>query len=200
MLNNGQSCIAAKRFIIHTDVYDRFMEAFVGRFEALKHGDPIDDSTDLGPMAMERLRDRLLQQVRSLTAAGATRITGAEAIDGPGYFVRPGIIAGKPRERNGFDEELFGPVAWVLRCESADEAFSLANATQYGLGSSVWTQEADEMERARLELDCGATFINTMVKSDPRMPFGGVKASGYGRELARDGIMEFVNRKTFVIA
>jgi succinate-semialdehyde dehydrogenase/glutarate-semialdehyde dehydrogenase len=200
MLNNGQSCIAAKRFIVHADVYDRFMNGFVERFEALTVGDPLEASTDVGPMAMKRLRERLLGQVEKLIAGGATRLTGADTVDGPGYFFRPGIISGLPAGAEPFDEELFGPVAWVLKAASFDEALSLANATQYGLGSSVWTQEQTEIERVRHELDCGATFINAMVKSDPRLPFGGIRNSGYGRELARDGIVEFVNRKTFVIA
>ncbi|HUF74618.1 MAG TPA: NAD-dependent succinate-semialdehyde dehydrogenase [Gammaproteobacteria bacterium] len=199
MLNNGQSCIAAKRFIVHADVFDRFVGGFVERFEALKVGDPLEESTDMGPMAMDRLRRRLESQVDRLLELGAERLAGAVPMDGEGYFFRPGILSGIDPNAPAFDEELFGPVAWVLRAESFDRALALANQTQYGLGSSLWTQDANEINRAFREVESGATFVNSLVKSDPRLPFGGIKQSGYGRELARDGIIEFVNRKTVVV-
>ena len=130
---------------------------------------------------------------------GAKRLTGAKIIDGPGYFYRPGILYGIAADAPDFDEELFGPVAWLLRADTFDDAIALANSTAYGLGSSVWTLDDNEIVSAFRELDAGATFVNSLVQSDPRLPFGGIKASGYGRELARDGILEFVNRKTVVI-
>jgi succinate-semialdehyde dehydrogenase/glutarate-semialdehyde dehydrogenase len=199
LLNNGQSCIAAKRFIVHADILDRFMDGFVGRFDALTVGDPVEESTDVGPLAMPRLRQRLLDQIQKLIAAGSRRVTGAQSVAGPGYFFRPGIVQGSAENSTGFDEELFGPVAWVLGAADFDQALSIANATSYGLGSSLWTTDSREIECARRELNCGATFVNSAVSSDPRLPFGGTKKSGHGRELARDGIIEFVNRKTFVI-
>lgn len=199
MLNNGQSCIAAKRFIVHAEVFDRFVDGFVERFEALRVGDPVDETTDMGPLAMDRLRRRLEGQVETLIERGAERLTGARPIDGEGYFFRPGILTGIAADAPAFDEELFGPVAWVLRAGSFDEALALANATQYGLGSSLWTEDTSEIDRAFREIESGATFVNSLVKSDPRLPFGGIKRSGHGRELARDGIIEFVNRKTVVV-
>jgi succinate-semialdehyde dehydrogenase/glutarate-semialdehyde dehydrogenase len=199
ILNNGQSCIAAKRFIVHAEIFDQFAAGFAERFQALRIGDPLEESTEVGPMAMERARRRLAAQVETLIDRGAERLTGAEVIDGPGYFFRPGILCGIARDAPAFDEELFGPVAWLRKVESFDAAIRLANATRYGLGSAIWTQDPDEMERAFREIGSGATFVNALVKSDPRLPFGGVGASGYGRELARDGIIEFVNRKTVVV-
>ena len=198
-LNNGQSCIAAKRFVVHRDIFDRFAEGFVSRFENLQVGDPLDASTDVGPMAMDRLRSRLQSQVETLLERGAKRLTGAQIVDGPGYFYRPGIVSGIAADAPAFDEELFGPVAWLLSADDFDQAIALANATAYGLGSSLWTQDEAEIERGFREIEAGATFVNSLVQSDPRLPFGGIKASGYGRELARDGILEFVNRKTCVI-
>jgi succinate-semialdehyde dehydrogenase/glutarate-semialdehyde dehydrogenase len=199
MINNGQSCIAAKRFIVHADIYRQFADEFVARFAALKVGDPIDGATDMGPMAIDRLRTRLQRQVQTLLDRGAERLTGAMPIEQPGYFFQPGVLAGVADDAPPFDEELFGPVAWLLRVESFDQAIERANQTQYGLGSSLWTRDQTEIDRGFREINAGATFVNSMVKSDPRLPFGGIRQSGYGRELARDGILEFVNRKTVVV-
>ncbi len=199
-LNNGQSCIAAKRFIVHTDVYKEFLERFRARFEALTVGDPLADATDVGPLAMARSRERLEKQIEASLACGAKRVCGAERLDGAGFFFRPGILAEIPREAPAYTEEVFGPVALVFEATSFDRAIALANDNRYGLASSVWTSDAAEAERAVDSLDAGATFVNSLVKSDPRAPFGGVKSSGYGRELSRDGILEFVNRKTVAIA
>ncbi len=195
-VNNGQSCIAAKRFIVHADVYDEFLDRFASRFSALRVGDPRAETTDVGPLASAKIRERLTQQVAHTIELGAERVLGAEPVDGTGYFFQPGIVSGIPREAPLYTEEVFGPVAAVFSVADTDEAIVLANDTRYGLGASVWTHDAAERDRFIAELDTGATFVNAMVQSDPRAPFGGVKASGYGRELARDGILEFVNRKT----
>jgi succinate-semialdehyde dehydrogenase/glutarate-semialdehyde dehydrogenase len=199
ILNNGQSCIAAKRFIVHADVFAEFAEGLVRRFAALVVGDPVADGTDVGPLAMDRVRARLDSQVASLLDRGAHRLTGVRSLEGPGYFFEPGVLAGIDADAAPFDEELFGPVAWLLEAKDFDAALTAANATRYGLGASIWTQERTEMDRAAREIQAGTTFVNSMVKSDPRYPFGGIGASGYGRELARDGIVEFVNRKTIVV-
>jgi succinate-semialdehyde dehydrogenase/glutarate-semialdehyde dehydrogenase len=199
-INNGQSCIAAKRFIVHAEIYDAFAEQFVAGFEALEVGDPMEDDTDIGPLAMRQIRDEVDNQVRRSIDAGATRLSGAERMDGKGYFYRPGILADVPESAPAFSEELFGPVAILFKAASFDEAIELGNATRFGLGSALFSEDPSEIERAATNLDAGATFINSMVASDPRLPFGGVKSSGYGRELSRDGIREFVNRKTISIA
>ena len=195
-VNNGQSCIAAKRFIVHTDVYDDFTERFVGKFEALTVGDPMSDNTDIGPLAMAQVRDNIDEQVRQSTAQGATRLTGAEPVAGRGYFYRPGILAQVPESAPAYAEEVFGPVAMLFRVSNLDDAIALGNATRFGLGSTIFTEDAKDIEHAANDLDAGATFVNQIVASDPSRPFGGVKASGYGRELYRDGLMAFVNRKT----
>ncbi len=195
-VNNGQSCIAAKRFIVHTDVYDAFTDRFVAQFEALTVGDPMADSTDIGPLAMAQVRDDINEQVQQSTTRGATRLTGAEPVAGRGYFYRPGILAQVPESAPAYAEEIFGPVAMLFRVSSLDDAIQLGNATRFGLGSAIFTEDAGDIERAANDLDAGATFVNQIVASDPSRPFGGVKASGYGRELYRDGMMAFVNRKT----
>ena len=199
-LNNGQSCIAAKRFMVHDKVYEAFVEGFANGLRALRIGDPVLESTDLGPLALSRLSRRLDRQVRTLLERGAERILGATPIEGPGNFFEPGILAGIDDDAPPFDEELFGPVAWVLRVADLEDAIVRANQTQYGLGSSIWTRNRDEAALACREIEAGATFVNSIVQSEPGLPFGGIKASGYGRELARDGILEFVNRKTVAIA
>ena len=199
-INNGQSCIAAKRFIVHQDIYDDFAERFVAKFEALTVGDPMAGDTDIGPLATGAIREEIDEQVEISIEKGAARLTGAEPIDGKGYFYRPGILAQVPESAPAYSDEIFGPVAMLFKAGSLDEAIAIGNATRFGLGSAIWTNDKDEIERAANEIDAGATFVNAIVASDPRLPFGGVKASGYGRELSRDGLREFVNRKTISVA
>ncbi len=199
IVNNGQSCVAAKRFLIHRDIYDDFLEQFKSRFAALKTGDPTESDTDVGPLATSAILDELDDMVEATIEAGATRVVGAKRRDGTGFFYEPGILADIPNDAPAFSEELFGPVALVFKVEDIDDAISLANATRFGLGSAIFTNDKKEIERAATEIEAGATFVNALVASDPRLPFGGVKASGYGRELARAGILEFVNIKTISI-
>jgi succinate-semialdehyde dehydrogenase/glutarate-semialdehyde dehydrogenase len=195
-INNGQSCIAAKRFIVHADVYDAFTERFVAAMEAQAVGDPMEEGTDVGPLAMAGTRDGVDQQVRDSVRAGAKVLTGGGRIDGPGFFYRPTILADIPEDAPAYREEIFGPVAALFRAGDADHAIALANDSDFGLGSSVWTRDAAEARRFVDELEAGMTYVNAMVASDPRLPFGGVKQSGYGRELSRVGIHEFVNIKS----
>ncbi|HEV7587572.1 MAG TPA: NAD-dependent succinate-semialdehyde dehydrogenase [Longimicrobium sp.] len=195
-INNGQSCIAAKRFIVHADVYDAFTERFVREMEALEVGDPMLPDTDVGPLAMAGTRDDVERQVRDSVAAGARLLTGGERIGGPGFFYPPTILADIPAAAPAYREEVFGPVALLFRAADADEAVRLANDSDFGLGSSVWTRDDAEARRFVDEIEAGMTFVNAMVASDPRLPFGGVKHSGYGRELGRVGIHEFVNIKS----
>ena len=199
-INNGQSCIAAKRFIVHQDIYDEFAQRFVDRFGQVNVGDPMADDTDIGPLAMAQIRDEIAEQVEQSVAKGAKRLTGAEVLDGPGYYYKPGVLADIPEDAPAYYDEIFGPVALLFKAQDLDDAIRIGNATRFGLGSAIWTNDEAEMEKAATELEAGCTFINSMVASDPRLPFGGVKASGYGRELSRDGIREFVNRKTVSIA
>ena len=196
MINNGQSCIAAKRFVVHEDVADAFTDGLVARVEALKLGDPSDENTDVGPIATAELRDRLADQVARSVEAGARVLTGCEIVRGDGFFYRPGVLTEVPEDCPARTEELFGPVAVVHRARDLVHAIALANETRYGLGAAIFTNDDAERERAIRDLDAGCTFVNAFVKSDPRVPFGGTKASGYGRELARDGLLSFVNRKT----
>jgi succinate-semialdehyde dehydrogenase/glutarate-semialdehyde dehydrogenase len=198
-INNGQSCIAAKRFIVHSDVYDEFTERFVAAFEELTVGDPMLDTTDIGPLAMAQIRDDIDKQVTHSTALGAQKLIGAERIAGGGYYYRPGILAQIPESAPAYAQEVFGPVAMLFRVSSLEEAIKVGNATPFGLGSAIFTHDQQDIDRATDELDAGATFVNQIVVSDPSRPFGGVKASGYGRELYRDGLMAFVNRKTVSI-
>jgi succinate-semialdehyde dehydrogenase/glutarate-semialdehyde dehydrogenase len=194
--NNGQSCIAAKRFIVHTDVYDQFVDTFVAHMSALTVGDPMMDSTDVGPLATEQGRDDVEAQIADAVAKGATVRCGGKRGDGPGWWYPPTVVTDLTPQMRMFSEEVFAPVAGVYRANSIDEAIELANASPYGLGSNAWTADPQEQQRLITELDAGAVFVNGMVTSYPQLPFGGVKNSGYGRELSAAGIREFCNLKT----
>jgi succinate-semialdehyde dehydrogenase/glutarate-semialdehyde dehydrogenase len=196
VINNGQSCIAAKRFIVAGSVYDRFEEEFVARMKKLRVGDPLDSSTDVGPLATAQIRDDLDNQVRRAVNAGGRILTGGHKLDGKGFYYAPTVLAGVPRGCDVFYEELFGPVAMLFAVEDAAEAIDLANDSPFGLGSSVWSHDEAEIDRFVNQIEAGQTFVNGMTASDPRLPFGGVKRSGFGRELAEYGIREFVNAKT----
>ncbi|MEO6192151.1 MAG: aldehyde dehydrogenase family protein, partial [Thermoanaerobaculia bacterium] len=194
--NNGQSCIAAKRFIVIDDIADRFEEEFVRAVEGLKVGDPMERGTDVGPMAREDLLDSLDDQVKRSVAAGAQLRTGGKRLEGKGWYYAPTVLTGVQPGMAAFDEETFGPVAAVIRARDAAEAIELANRSRFGLGASIWTADAARGEDLAAEIESGCVFVNGTVKSDPRLPFGGVKSSGYGRELSEVGIREFVNIKT----
>jgi succinate-semialdehyde dehydrogenase/glutarate-semialdehyde dehydrogenase len=199
-INNGQSCIAAKRFIVHTAIYDRFVPALVDGLGRLRVGDPMREDTELGPIATESGRARLVEQVTAAVAAGARLLIGGHALDGPGYFYAATALTDVPKTAPAYREEIFGPVAIIQRVGDIEEAIAVANDSPYGLGSSAWTRDAVEQERFVRELDAGMTFVDGMVASDPRLPFGGVKRSGYGRELGTLGIREFTNIKTIVVS
>ena len=194
--NGGQSCIAGKRFIVHSDVYDNFLDAFIEEIEALTVGDPMDEDTDIGPQAREDLLSDLQRQVDASVDAGATVEVGGEPMDREGAFYPPTVLTEVPEDCPADSEEVFGPVAAVYEREDEDAVVEKANDTQYGLGASVWTNDLERGERIASRIDAGCLFVNELVKSDPRVPFGGVKESGYGRELSEAGIKEFVNRKT----
>lgn len=196
VINNGQSCIAAKRFIVHADVYEEFERRFVEGMEALKVGDPMDPETDIGPLATPKIRDEVAEQVERTLAMGARLLTGGKIPSRPGSYYLPTALADAPAGSPARDEEIFGPVASLFRVRDVDEAIELANETVFGLGAAAWTEDPAEQERFANELQAGAVFLNGMVASDPRLPFGGIKASGYGRELSAFGIREFVNVKT----
>jgi succinate-semialdehyde dehydrogenase/glutarate-semialdehyde dehydrogenase len=200
MVNNGQSCIAAKRFIVAAAVYDRFAPRFVAALEGLRVGDPMDRRTELGPLATGAILETLAGQVERSVAAGARLLTGGRRLPGPGYYYEPTVLSDPPPGTPAHDDELFGPVAALFRARDADEAVALANGTGFGLGASVWTRDRAEAERVARELEAGSVFVNGMVVSDPRFPFGGVKRSGYGRELGLFGLREFVNVKTVRMA
>ncbi|WP_247730325.1 NAD-dependent succinate-semialdehyde dehydrogenase [Halovivax limisalsi] len=195
-LNGGQSCIAAKRFIVQEAVYDEFLEHFLEEVESLTVGDPTDEETQVGPQARQDLLEDLHEQVEASVEAGATVLTGGEPLDREGAFYPPTVLTDVPPGCPADSEELFGPVAAVFAVESEDEAIEKANDTRFGLGASIWTEDRDRGERVAARIDAGCTYVNQLTKSDPRVPFGGVKDSGYGRELAGAGIKEFVNRKT----
>ena len=194
--NNGQSCIAAKRFLVEAPIAERFERAFAARMAALKVGDPLDRATEVGPLARDDLRDTLDRQVRDSIAAGARLLAGGARRPGRGFFYAPTVLALVEPGMPAFDEETFGPLAALTRARDADHAVELANRSRFGLGASVWTGAPERGEALVASLEAGLVFVNGMVKSDPRLPFGGVKASGYGRELAAAGIHEFVNVKT----
>ncbi len=194
--NGGQSCIAAKRFVVVEEVYDEFLETFVDEVEALTVGDPMDGDTDVGPQAREDLLEDLHEQVQDSVEAGAEVVNGGEPMDREGNFYPPTVLTDVPEGCPVDSEEVFGPVAAVYRVGDEEAAVEKANDTQFGLGASVWTEDRERGERVAREIEAGCTYVNQLVKSDPRVPFGGVKESGYGRELGKPGITEFVNRKT----
>ena len=200
-INNGQSCIAAKRFIVHGQIYDEFEKGFVEAMKALRVGDPMNESTDVGPLATKQILKDLEEQVQVSVAAGAKILTGAQRVTfedelAGGNFYEPTVLADIPKDSPAFSDEIFGPVASLFRVKDINEAIDLANATTFGLGSAAWTNDSIERDRFVEEIEAGCVFINGMVASDPRLPFGGVKHSGYGRELGEFGIREFVNIKT----
>ncbi len=194
--NNGQSCISAKRFIVHADVYDEFRALFVERMGALRMGDPMLDTTDIGPIATEGGRSDLKELVDDALASGATALVGGSQPEGPGWFYPPTVIEGITTGMRLYQEETFGPVASLYRAADIDQAITIANGTDFGLSSNVWTRDDAEIERFTREIQAGAVFINGMTVSYPELPFGGIKVSGYGRELAAAGIREFCNLKT----
>jgi succinate-semialdehyde dehydrogenase / glutarate-semialdehyde dehydrogenase len=198
--NNGQSCIAAKRFIVAEQIADEFQRRFVTRMQNLKIGDPMDEKTELGPLATADGVKDLDTDVQKTVFMGAKILTGGHPIKGPGNYYAPTVLTNVPKGSPAYSEELFGPVASIFRVNNQDEAICLANDVRFGLGSSVWTNDDHERERFVNELEAGMVFVNKMVASDPRIPFGGVKASGHGRELGLVGIREFVNAKTVWIA
>ncbi|MEO7367620.1 MAG: NAD-dependent succinate-semialdehyde dehydrogenase [Gemmatimonadaceae bacterium] len=196
MINNGQSCIAAKRFIVHRSVYDAFVEKFVAGMSAVKTGDPMERSTELGPLATSSIRDELDEQVQKTIAAGARALCGAKKVDGKGYYYEPTVLVDIPKGSPADIDELFGPVASVWKAQDIDDAIATANSTRFGLGSSAWTSDYDEIARFTSDIEAGMVFINGIVASEATLPFGGVKSSGYGRELGAFGLREFVNIKT----
>jgi succinate-semialdehyde dehydrogenase/glutarate-semialdehyde dehydrogenase len=195
-LNSGQSCIAAKRFIVSDAVAEEFTARFVAGMAALRSGDPMDPATEIGPMARGDLVDALTAQVDDAVARGARVLTGGAPLGGAGHFYPPTVLADVPSDARAYREEVFGPVASVFRARDIEEAIALANDTPYGLAASAWTTDPAERDRFVEALDAGQVFINAMVASDPRVPFGGTKMSGYGRELGAHGIREFVLVKT----
>ncbi|WP_119070388.1 NAD-dependent succinate-semialdehyde dehydrogenase [Rubrobacter indicoceani] len=194
-LNNGQSCVNAKRIIVHDDIADEFIPRFVEKMEALVVGDPMEKSTEVGPLSSAQGLEDVAGQVKNLVDSGAKLLTGGERIDGPGYYYRPTVISEIPADAPARREEIFGPVAAVYRVSSIDEAIEVANDSPFGLSSSAWTTDDGERERFVREIEAGMVYINKMTESTPEVPFGGAKNSGYGRELSRFGIQEFTNQK-----
>jgi succinate-semialdehyde dehydrogenase / glutarate-semialdehyde dehydrogenase len=196
LLNNGQSCIAAKRFIVVSKIYNEFEKKFTDAMTKVKTGDPMDGSMELGPMAREDLLTDLDAQIKKSVAKGAVVLCGGKRIDSPGYYYAPTVIANLSKGMPAYDEELFGPAASLIKAKDEADALRIANDTSFGLGASLWTRDIDKAKGLVPEIEAGSVFINGMVKSDPRLPFGGIKISGYGRELSHYGIKEFVNIKT----
>jgi succinate-semialdehyde dehydrogenase/glutarate-semialdehyde dehydrogenase len=199
-VNSGQSCIAAKRFLIADEIYDVFEKRFIAGMEAIRVGDPMKDTTEIGPLATAKIVEELEAQVKAATRAGARLLTGGERMLGAGNYFEPTVLADVPRSSPVYREELFGPVAMLFRVRDLSEAIEIANDTPFGLAASAWTHDPAEQQRLVSELECGAVFLNAMVASDPRLPFGGIKRSGYGRELSAAGMREFLNAKTVVIS
>ncbi len=198
-INNGQSCIAAKRFVVHEKIYDEFVGRLKEGMASLRIGDPMEEETDIGPLATGQIVKDLDEQVRKTVEAGAREFRSPAALPSRGFYFAPSVLEDIPEGTPGACEELFGPVALVFRVASTDEAIRVANDTPFGLGASAWTNDAAERERFASEIESGSVFINAMVASNPRLPFGGVKRSGYGRELSAFGIREFVNVKTVFV-
>ena len=199
VINNGQSCIAAKRFIVHEQIAEAFEKKFVSRMASLKVGDPMDKDTDVGPLATTDVLQGLDEQVKKTVAMGARVLLGGKRIDRKGNFFAPTVLADIPKGSPAHDDELFGPVASLYRAKDMAHAIEIANNSIFGLGASAWTNDPAERDLFINEIESGQAFINGMVASDPRIPFGGVKHSGYGRELSHHGIHEFVNVKSVSI-
>jgi succinate-semialdehyde dehydrogenase/glutarate-semialdehyde dehydrogenase len=195
-VNSGQSCIAAKRFIVHGAVGKEFRERFVAGMAGLRVGDPRDPETDVGPLATPAIREEVADQVKRTVAAGARILLGGSPLAGRGNFFAPTVLDDVPADSPAAVEETFGPVAALFSAVDLDDAIRIANRSPYGLGASAWTRDPAEQDRLAAEIDAGSVFINAIVQSDPRLPFGGIKRSGFGRELSREGIREFVNVKT----
>ena len=198
--NNGQSCIAAKRFIVHADIYEEVRDRLIAATKDLKVGDPMLEETDIGPLVMESAREEIVSQVEAAVKDGARLLTGGIAIDGKGWFFEPGVLENISQDSAAYHEEIFGPVAALYKVADMDAAIALANDSPFGLSSSVWTKNKDEQDKAIRGIQAGGTFINAMSASNPALPFGGIKRSGYGRELAAEGIRAFCNVKTVYIA
>jgi len=200
LVNSGQSCIAAKRSIVHESIYDAFETRFVSIMDSMKIGDPMKEDTDIGPLATQKIAEELETQVQTALKEGARVLTGGERMLGDGFYFEPTVLTNIPRTSPVYREELFGPVAMLFPARDLDEAIEIANDTPFGLAASAWTRDPAEQQRLVSELQCGAVFINAMVASDPRLPFGGIKHSGYGRELSAAGMREFLNAKTVVLS
>jgi succinate-semialdehyde dehydrogenase/glutarate-semialdehyde dehydrogenase len=199
-INNGQSCIAAKRFIVDRRVAAEFERRFVAAMREMRVGDPLDEATQIGPLATAQILEDLDGQVRRSVEMGARILTGGQRLDRPGHFYAPTILADAPADSPAYREELFGPVAVLFTADGAEDAVRLANDTEFGLGASAWTADPAEQRYFADEIESGMVFVNGMVASDARLPFGGVKRSGYGRELSAYGLREFVNVKTVRVA
>jgi succinate-semialdehyde dehydrogenase / glutarate-semialdehyde dehydrogenase len=195
-INNGQSCIAAKRFIVHRSIADEFEKQYVAGFQKLRVGDPMDPAVDIGPLATAQQVETVHGQVERSVEAGAKLLSGGRPLDCPGYYYAPTVLRDVTPDSPAYYDEVFGPVAILFRANDLDDAIRLANDSPFGLGASAWTNDPSERARFIGDLEAGMVFINAMVASDPRVPFGGVKQSGYGRELAENGLREFVNIKT----
>ena len=198
--NAGQSCIAAKRFILALEIYDEFVSDFVARMRSLKIGDPLEPTTEIGPLATEAILRGVDDQVQKSIVAGGKLLTGGKRIERAGFFYEPTVLSNIPGESPAYREEIFGPVACFFRAADASEAIEIANDSSFGLGASAWTNDPAEQKFFSEALEAGMVFINSMVASDPRLPFGGAKRSGFGRELGAEGIREFVNIKTVSVA
>jgi succinate-semialdehyde dehydrogenase/glutarate-semialdehyde dehydrogenase len=196
LINNGQSCIASKRFIVVEKIYESFTQKFVNAMNQVKIGDPMDESVELGPIAREDLLYELDSLIKESVSKGAKILTGGKVLPGKGYYYSPTILDNLKKGMPAYDDEIFGPVASLIKAKDAEDAVRIANDSPFGLGASIWTKDINKAKRMATEIESGCVFINGMVKSDPRLPFGGIKNSGYGRELSHYGIKEFVNIKS----